>query len=377
MNLYSFQDLRSSTDGQNEQPYVAPVIDYKHLGEADSWGGRSSLNASFRFLGRGDGPTGQRFSLQPGYGLRHTSDIGFVSRVNVDTQLDLYNTEQISNPKVNTASTDGIEYRLMPRVYANWRLPFILAGDTSSHLIEPIIGVVATRNGGNSNKIPDEDSSVFEEDDTNLLSIDRLPGLDRVESGQRLIYGAKYGLFGRQFGQNSLFVGQTLRISEDDDLAATSGINQGLSDLVGRIDIRPHEYIDLLYRFRINHMDLTPIRNEFSFNVGPNALQISGNYIYVENGTGAGSSIKREEIKTSVSSQISQFWSIRASTHRDLTKNGGSLSHSASLNYADECFTFNMIGRRSFFRDADVHPSTSLLFRIIFKNLGQVSTKAG
>ena len=377
VNFYSFQDLRSSKEGQNEQPFVAPIIDYKHVGEADSWGGRSSLDANFRFLGRGDGPTGQRFSAQPGYGLSRTSDIGLVSRINLDLQMDLYNTDQISNPKVNYSSPDGVEYRLMPRIYADWRFPFVLATDTTSQLFEPLIGLVATRNGGNSNKIPDEDSSVFEEDDTNLLSIDRLPGLDRVESGQRLIYGAKYGLFGRHFGQNSIFIGQTFRISEDNDLASNSGINQGLSDLVGRVDIKPHEYIDLLYRFRVNHMDLTPLRNEFSFNVGPKAFQISGDYIYVDNGTGAGSSSKREEFKTAVISQISQFWSIRASTHRDLTKDGGSLSHSASLRYTDECITFNMIGRRSFFRDADVRPSTSLLFRIIFKNLGQVSTNAG
>lgn len=375
-NLYSFQDLRTSSEGQTEQPYVAPLLDYNHVGEADGWGGRLSLDANFRFLGRGDGPKGQRLSLRPGYGISHTSDMGFVASLNADLQSDVYYTDQISRPRVNTLTTDGVEYRLMPRLFADWRYPFIRKGESTSQLIEPVIGIIATRNGGNSTDIPDEDSSVFEEDDTNLLSLDRLPGLDRVESGQRLLYGVKFGLFGRNFGQNTVFIGQTFRISDDDELAANSNINQGLSDLVGRVDIKPHEYIDLLYRFRVDHNSLTPRRNEFSFRVGPKAFQVSGDYTFVDNGTGAGSSSKREEIKGAVLSQISQFWSLRASTHRDLTDDGGSLRHSMSLRYEDECITFDVAGTRSFFRDADIRPSDSLLFKVIFKHLGQVSTSA-
>ncbi|HAA93787.1 MAG TPA: LPS-assembly protein LptD, partial [Rhodospirillaceae bacterium] len=377
MNLYSFQDLRTSSDGQSEQPYVAPLIDFNHVGEADSLGGRLSLDANFRFLGRDDGPKGQRLSFRPGYRISRTADMGFVTSLNVDLQTDIYNTDQISNPRVNSLAQDGVEYRLMPRMFADWRFPFIRNGESTSQIVEPVIGLLATRNGGNSTDIPDEDSSIFEEDDTNLLSFDRLPGLDRVESGQRLIYGVKFGLFGRNFGQNTAFIGQTFRLSEDDELAANSNINHGLSDLVGRVDIKPHQYIDLLYRFRVDHNDLTPRRNEFSFRVGPKAFQVSGDYTFVDNGTGAGSSAKREEIKAAVQSQISQFWSFRASTHRDLSKDGGSLRHSMSLRYEDECITFDVTGTRSFFRDADIRPSDSLLFKVIFKHLGQVSTSAG
>jgi LPS-assembly protein len=377
VNLYTFQDLRTSDDGNTEQPFVAPLIDYNHVGESDRLGGRASLDANFRVLGRGDGPTGQRLSFQPGYKISRTAQAGYVTTLAASLQADLYYTDQISAPRVNASATDGFESRILPRMQADWRFPFVRKGQSTTQLVEPIVGFVATRNGGNTSNIPDEDSSVFEQDDSNLLSLDRLPGLDRVESGQRLIYGVKFGLFGHEFGRNSAFIGQTYRITDDDELAANNGIIQGLSDIVGRVDIQPHDYIDLLYRFRVGHKNLQVRRNEFSFRLGPKAFQISGEYIFIDNGTGSGSSSEREEFKGGVKSQITRFWSVGGSTHRDLTKDEGSLRHSVNLRYEDECFVFDVTGTRSFIRDADIKPSDTILFKFIFKHLGQVSTNAG
>ena len=377
LNLYAFQDLRTSSEGQAEQPYIAPSLDFNHVGESDHLGGRVGLDANFRHLGRSDGPTGQRTSFTPGYKISRTANLGFVTSLSTDLRTDLYHSDQTSTPRVNAATQDGFAYRLMPRMKADWRFPLVQNTDISTQLIEPIAGFIITRNGGNTTDIPDEDSKVFESDDSNLFSMDRLPGLDRVESGPRGIYGIKFGLFGQNFGRNTAFIGQTYRFNNDEELSTNHNIKQGFSDIVGRIDINPQEYIDLLYRFRLDHGTFKPRRNEFTFTVGPKAFQLSGDYIFVDNGTSSGSLSRREEIKASVSSQITQFWSIRGSTHRDLNKGGGSLHHSISLRYEDECFDFDVTGTRSFIRDADITPSDSLLFRFIFKHLGQVSTNAG
>jgi LPS-assembly protein len=352
LNLYAFQDLRTSTERQDEQVYVAPMMDYSHIGESDRLGGRFSLDASFRHL-------------------------GFVTTLNASFKADLYYSDQTDDARVNTGVSDGLASRLLPRFRADWRYPFSRSGEDTTQLVEPIVGIVATRNGGNTLNIPNEDSGVFEEDDTNLLSVDRLPGGDRVESGQRLFYGVKFGLFGRSVGSNSAFIGQTFRISRDDELDNNHDINRGLSDIVGRVDIRPHEYVDLLYRFRFDYQNLDSKRNEFSFAVGPKAFKFNGDYIFVGTDTGTGLDEVREEFRGGISSQITQYWSIRGSTSRDLTRGGGSLSHTMSLRYEDECFVFDVTGTRSFFRDADIQPSDSLLFKLIFKHLGEVSTSAG
>ncbi|MDB3952364.1 LPS assembly protein LptD [Alphaproteobacteria bacterium] len=377
LNLYAFQDLRTSAEGHAEQPYVAPLIDFNHVGESDHLGGRLALDANFRHLGRSDGPTGQRISFTPGYKISRTANLGFVTSLSADFRSDLYHSDQTSTPRVNAETQEGLEYRLMPRISVDWRFPLARKTTNSTQLIEPIAGIIATRNGGNTLDIPDEDSKVFEEDDTNLFNIDRLPGLDRVEGGQRGIYGIKFGLFGQNFGHNTAFIGQTYRFNNDEELLANHNINAGFSDIVGRVDIKPHKYIDLLYRFRLEHGTFSPRRNEFAFVVGPKAFKVSGDYTFLDNGTGNGSSSQREEIKASISSQITRFWSLKGSTHRDLNANDGSLRHSIGLQYEDECFTFDITGTRSFIRDADIRPSDSILFKFILKHLGQVSSSAG
>jgi LPS-assembly protein len=67
---------------------------------------------------------------------------------------------------------------------------------------------------------------------------------------------------------------------------------------------------------------------------------------------------------------------MQVTTHHDLAA-GQALRHTGLLRYQDECIIFDILGARSFFRDEDVKPSDSVLFRIKFKNLGEVSTTAG
>ena len=50
---------------------------------------------------------------------------------------------------------------------------------------------------GNTRNIPNEDSSDFEFDETNLFEPDRFPGLDRVDTGTRVAYGLRFSSLAR------------------------------------------------------------------------------------------------------------------------------------------------------------------------------------
>ena len=67
-------------------------------------------------------------------------------------------------------------------------------------MIEPIAGVYAAPNGGNQRKIPDEDSLSFDYDDSLLFRPDRLAGYDVLDTGQRVDYGLKLGLYDNNGG---------------------------------------------------------------------------------------------------------------------------------------------------------------------------------
>ena len=82
----------------------------------------------------------------------------------------------------------------------------------------------------------------------------------------------------------------------------------------------------------------------------------------------------REEVTVGFSSQATKRWRFGANTRNDLTDGGGSLRHGAFLNYEDECFEFQLDYSRTFTRDRDVKPSDTILFRVVFKTLGEVGT---
>lgn len=368
----AFQDLRSGD--RPEQPSIAPLLQFSHRNEADGIGGRFGLEANIRSLYRGDGPNTQRFSLEPGYRVSHTSDAGIVTTLSGSVRGDLYYVDQTDEPDVSPGVDTGVTGRALPRLTLGMRYPF--TGDIGSArlLVEPVTMFTAALNGQNPENIPNEDSTVFETDDTNLLNEDRLPGGDRIENGQRAIYGLKFGAYSPHDAKVTAFIGQSYRLHTDASLNRDNRIERHFSDIVGRVDISPNPYIDVLYRFALDRNDLRNIhRNEINFRLGPPALRFSGSYAFVEKDDDFP---KREELKVAVSTKISDYWSLSASTHRDLAENLA-LQHSAGLRYEDECLLFELMGTRSFFKDEEVDPSDSLLFRIKFKHLGEAGGPSG
>ena len=205
------------------------------------------------------------------------------------------------------------------------------------------------------------------------MSQDRLPGIDRVESGQRVAYGMRLGVYGSGNSQMTAFFGQSYRPHTSDRLNQDN-IESGVSDIVGRVDITPMKYVDVLYRFTISADDLgRRERDELSFSLGPPALKFGGFYSFTAEAPGFE---EREEIKLRFSSKITDHWSIGLATHRDLAQ-GRALKHSATIRYEDECFGLELVGKRSFFDDEEIDPSDSLLIRIKFKHLGEVGTTTG
>ena len=369
-NTYLYQDLRSGL--RPNTPLIAPMFDFNHVGIPTAFGGRFDLDANFLSIYREDAADTQRASLKFGYKIPFAADAGHITTIRTTLQSDLYFVQQADN----SSEDDGFTGRLFPQLTVDWRYPFVRSSGRTRQVIEPIAALVVSPNGSNPAAIPSEDSVVVEIDDTNILSADRFPGIDRVESGQKVIYGVKLGVFGESDGRTTAFFGQSYRIHADDDLANEVGIERHLSDLVGRVEIRPNKYLNLLYRFRSASDSLDFKRNEVGFSLGTEALHLSGNYLFidgegVEDGFG-----DREELSFVVTSQIDDNWSVAARSQRDLGDNGGTLFAGASLTYENECFKFTTDAQRSFTRDADLEPSDDILFRLTFKHLGAVTTSA-
>ena len=368
-NGYAFQGLRS-TDDSDLEPLVLPLVDFNHLSAPDRFGGQTVLDVSFLAIARDGGTDTRRLSIRPGWQLPFKGPLGDVYMLSLSLNTDLYQVDHLA--RTQKPEFSGVSGRIVPQIMLDWRFPFVRNEGSVSQVIEPIAAAFYSPYGGNSNKIPNEDSTELEFDDTNLFSANKFSGLDRVEGGPRISYGLKWGLYGKGGGSTNLFVGQSWRPRSDDTFAANSGLEENFSDLVGRVHITPGPYLNLIYRTRLAADNFTPKRNEVSFDAGVPAFRVNANYVFIEQQADSEFS-GREEINLSLQSQLNKYWRTSFSGIRDLATDE-LRTLGASLVYENECVIFTTKASRSFFQDRDLTPTDQVTVNIVFKTLGEIRT---
>jgi LPS-assembly protein len=371
---YSFQGLRSDDIG-GQTPLVLPLARYSFVDEPGWLGGRWEANATALQVTRADGLDTRHLSVTPGWRLPVVADDGEVYTLFATVQADLYQFDHLvdaGNPGAPRFS--GTSGRVFPQAGIDWRYPLIRHGNSFDEVIEPVVGLVVAPNGGNPSNIPNEDSQEFDLQDTNIFAANRFVGLDRVEGGQRVYYGLRTTLLGKGAGAGSAsaFIGQSYTLRKDSTFAAGTGLNDNLSDIVGRVEASPSPLLDFLYRFRMDHEDFSIRRQELSATVGPPAVRLSVNYLSIDRQANEPEFIAREEVQAGIAAQVTPHWRAGAHMIRNLADPGGQLSQGFDLGYEDECFIITGNYSRSFSFDRDLRPSTTIFFRVIFKNLGEV-----
>jgi len=375
---FAYQGQRSS-DRNNELPIVAPLAEYSFISEPGIGlpGGNFTIDTSLMALTRIEGRDSRRASFIGGYHLPYTSPLGDIYEFTAQVQADGYWTHGVEpgSNDVNPSDAPGSDTtgRIFPQMALKWRYPWARQDGSLHQVIEPIAQAVLAPNGSNPGDIPNEDSLDFEFDDTNLFDLNRFAGVDRVDSGTRFDYGLKWTADLAGTGSAGAFIGQSYRLSENRDIFAEgSGLEDKLSDIVGRVQLQPFEDVDLLYRFRLDKDDLKAQRSEFDIAIGPPALNLDLSYFFINNDSSTDDFGDREEIVFAINSRLDENWSVGFSHRRDLDADQA-LRSAISLTYHDECFLIEGVAERSDYSDRDIEAEDSIYVRVVFKHLGEAS----
>jgi LPS-assembly protein len=180
-----------------------------------------------------------------------------------------------------------------------------------------------------------------------------------------------------------------------------SGAAQRVSDVVGHVVLQPSSYLDLIYRFRLDKSTLDNRTQEVSLNIGPQNFRVGANFLLVPPQTlndlitipGTTQTVlfgKREQLSIYATAKLTRYWSLAASETVNLTNstnlvNGvpqpqssnNSISAQLAAIYQDECMAFISSITQSGIRNADVTPGVSVMFSIVFKNLGEIGGNVG
>ena len=411
VNAYAFQPLLSGLRSVT-QPIVLPVANRTWISEPDAFGGRWRLNANLLNIMREVGTQTRRLSLGSAWERTFRDGIGGQYLFTASLRGDAYsinNLSQESNPDLPSAyfavngapPAERIGYnflagRVFPQLGLTWSYPLAQRWPEHTAIVEPIAGVYVGPAGGNRRRIPNEDSLGFEFRDTDLFRPDRLAGYDLLDTGQRVDYGLKLGLYNRDGGAYRMLIGQSYRAQPNPFLPPASGAAERLSDVVGRVVLSPSSFLDLIYRFRLDKNTLSNRTQEVGLSAGPQNLRVGVNYLLVPpqqqnevvTNPVTGQSIlygKREQITFNVQTKLTRYWSLAGSETINLTNSnnlinglpqpqssGTSLYATLAAIYQDECLAFIGSVTQSGIRNGDVTPGVSVMFNIVFKNLGEI-----
>lgn len=399
----SYASLRGyvfQTDAPKTTPIVFPLATYAYQTNPGTYNEIWNFDSSLMVIRRDEGkveknpkfyPEGsERLSVGTGWRLPYISSWGDVWTIRFNARADGYSIRKYNfsfkqNPRHFPESY--VKGRFFPQAILDWRYPFINRFESWSWLVEPEAMVVSSCQGGNSHKIPNEDSLITLLDYSTVFIPNRFSGLDRVDAGHRVAYGLKNAFHFSEQRLISLFVGQSRRLDHRRILPRRNqplyrtGEGHVASDYLTQIIIKPAHWFNLTNTSAYRWTDLRTRVSETSLNVGNTLLSGRIGHVFLsKDATMTGK--KSSQIAWGIIANPTDVLTISFNEIRNLAKKkspqeillkvkqSSVLSRNLSITYHDECFKFITSIYRTSYRDRDLKPNSGIQVQLVFKNLG-------
>lgn len=372
VDALAFQGLRPEDD-PSLTPVVLPAARYRWEGEPGRAGGRFTFDGDAVAIYRSRGTESRHVGMLGGWTLPYTTRSGEIYTMTLSVQNDAFDVQRQGPTSDQFRPTEsGVNFRTMPQVAMSWRYPLVRRHAGVSTIIEPMAAVYVSPNMGAQRDLPNEDSRALTFDDTNLFRANRFSGRDRLESGQRFVYGFTTELMRSSSQRVSLFLGQQYRTNTESAAAAGSGIDTRFSDLIGRTVFIPVSWFRATHRFQFDNATRELQRSVATAAFGTSAFSYSVSHISIDRALQPSATNSINQVSHSLSSRIDQNWSVRGRVSEALNAaERGILVAGATLIYEDDCVVWGIdLTRRNIGR-AEIPPDTALLFRFGLRNLGE------
>ncbi len=386
----TYQGLVISVN-QSKLPIVGPYAQYHYVSLPDSvLGGTFRVDASAFNVMRNVGTNTRRLAFIPSYSVPFMLPAGITGTARLQLDAAYYNADKLNQQPNNSTTQQASIGRVQPYGAVMLRWPLLRATQHwGSQLIEPIIQFVASPITGisNNNRIPNEDSLDLEFSDANLFSLNRYPGIDRLEGGMRVDYAIHAAWYLPGGMTLDGLIGQSYRFHKDYVYLPASGLQDNISDIVARAVVAPTPWFNIAYRGRLSHKSLGNRMTDLTANFGNHRLEVSGGYLYTNTNPYAlydnlslGQSpnlnpppeyfTPRQEATLNLSTHDGP-WNFSGGGQRNL-RTGQFDEINAAAGWQNNCFGVNIIFYKRFTSFNLDHGSTLVLLQFNFKTLGNV-----
>ena len=374
----------SLSGNQSQVPVVAPVIDYSNVINHSVFGGEFSYKGNFTSLTRDTAafdpitaaasangsclptsadpahnitPANCLLRGMPGTYTRATGEVdwrrsytdsaGEIWTPFASLRADAIDASVANQPGVSnflpTGETQAL--RLMPTVGLEYRYPFINVQPWGTTTIEPIAQVIIRPNEPDAGKLPNEDAQSMTFDTSNLFSVDKFSGYDRVEGGGRANVGVQAttqfdqgGAVKVMFGQSyQLFGLNSFAVQDVTNTAVDSGLATPRSDYVASAEYSPNKTYTFSVRTRLDQGNLNVQRFEAEGRANFDRWSVSVMYGDYAPQPDLGYLIRREGILATGSVKVASNWVVTGAARWDLVANQIN-QYVVGAGYVDDCF---------------------------------------
>lgn len=427
----SFFDARtiyylSYSGSQSEVPVVLPVIDYANVINRNILGGEFSYKTNFTSLTRDSADFDSITTLGSNNGLCTTTSADPLARNNRDCLLrgipgtytrlsaqaqwrrsytdsfgqiftpfaiiraDAINASISNQPGVSdfiqTGDTQAL--RVMPTIGMEYRYPFINVQPWGTTTIEPIAQVIIRPNETYAGKLPNEDAQSLNFDASNLFSVDKFSGYDRVEGGGRANVGVQATTQFDRGGSVNVLFGQSYQLYGMNSYAVkdvtNTGVNSGLettrSDYVARVNYSPNRTYTFSTRARVDEETLNIQRFEAEGRASFDRWSVSLMYGNYAPQADLGYLTRREGILGTASIKLASNWVVTGGARWDLEENKIN-QYTLGAGYVDDCFVLavNYVTSYSYTQNLTTPPvlNQTVMLQLGLRTLGSSTGGSG
>ena len=198
------------------------------------------------------------------------------------------------------------------------------------------------------------------------FSMDRLESSNNFETGLSGTFGFDYTI--EENNKNFDFsVAQVINDKENKKMASKTSLDEKLSDFVGSANLKLNENLNFGLNFSIdqsyNNFNYTELNTNYNFD----PMKIGFNYILENKHIG-----DQEYFKTKIDyTKNSNLFTFE--TKRNLVSDSSEF-YNLSYEYLNDCLRAGLVYRREFYKDSELEPENSLMFKITLTPLGEINS---
>ncbi len=250
---------------------------------------------------------------------------------------------------------DASRVRLTPEASVTLRWPFErTTAQGARELLEPVVALGwSDEDTGN---VPNEDSTLTEFDEGNLLSMSRFPGADRHEDGLRLAVGLGWTHIDPRGWSLGVTVGRVLREDPVTGFSGGSGLDGQSSDWLAAL------YFDLPMSlgFSVRALlddDLSVTKGDLRLTYTDTRFDLGTGLLLLEAAPAEDRPERVAEWTVDAGWRINANWTGRTDWRYDLQQDRATRA-GLGLRYANECVAFDLSLSRRFTSSTSVRPTT-------------------